>query len=182
METHLISATSASSQPRARRWHRLAAAIATVASLGLAVPITSTAAPTDQSAEIVDYPLPVMEWAYAPAVVTVAPGSWVTWSNAGGETHTITSFDNSFDSREVGPSEGFSWFFETPGTFQYTCTLHPWMVGTITVVADEAAAGAGPTEMETPAMEAPAMDASAMEMMPPVDEGSPEPAYADPTY
>lgn len=167
----LVPAPSGTGRPLVRRWRRLAAAIATVASLGLAIPTTS-AAPTDQSAEIVDYPLPVMEWAYAPATVTVAPGSWVTWSNAGSETHTITPFDNSFDSGELGPSEGFSWFFDTPGTYQYTCTLHPWMVGTVAVVTDETAADPWPAQTESPVIDT----------MPSADEGSPEATYADPVY
>ena len=45
----------------------------------------------------------------------------------------MTAVDGTFDSQNLDPSEGFSWFFEQPGTFQYTCTLHPWMTGKIIV-------------------------------------------------
>ena len=38
-----------------------------------------------------------------------------------------------FDSQNLDPSEGFSWFFDQPGTVQYVCTLHPWMTGKIIV-------------------------------------------------
>jgi len=77
-------------------------------------------------------------WGYAPATQTIAPGTWVTWSNDGQDAHTVTALDGSFDSGNLDPSEGFSWYFEQAGTWQYTCTLHTWMVGTI-VVGDQAA-------------------------------------------
>ena len=85
------------------------------------------------SVNIVDAPRPQPKWGYAPAVSKVAAGTWVTWSNNGQDPHTVTAVDGSFDSENLDPSEGFSWFFDQPGTFQYTCTLHPWMTGKIIV-------------------------------------------------
>ena len=82
---------------------------------------------------IVDTPRPQDKWGYAPGTRRIAPGTWVTWSNAGTDTHTVTAVDGSFDSGELDPSEGFSWFFDQPGTFEYLCTLHPWMKGKIIV-------------------------------------------------
>ena len=85
------------------------------------------------SVNIVDAPRPQPKWAYAPAVSKVAAGTWVTWSNNGQDAHTVTAVDGSFDSQNLDPSEGFSWFFDQPGTFQYLCALHPWMTGKIVV-------------------------------------------------
>ena len=85
------------------------------------------------SVNIVDAPRPQPKWGYAPAVSKVAAGSWVTWSNNGQDAHTVTAVDGSFDSQNLDPSEGFSWFFDQPGTFQYLCALHPWMTGKIVV-------------------------------------------------
>jgi plastocyanin len=76
----------------------------------------------------------------------------VTWSNAGEDAHTVTALDGSFDSFELQPSEGYSWYFDQPGTFEYFCLLHDWMTATI-VVGDGAAPPA-----EEPATEAPAED------------------------
>jgi plastocyanin len=77
------------------------------------------------------------KWGYAPATKRVAPGTWVTWSNNGQDEHTVTALDGSFDSSTLEPSEGFSWYFDQPGTrVTYTCTLHPWMAGTIVVSGD----------------------------------------------
>jgi len=79
------------------------------------------------------------KWGYAPATRRVAPGTWVTWSNDGQDEHTVTADDGSFDSANLDPSQGFSWFFDQPGvTVHYTCALHPWMTGTIVVTGDPA--------------------------------------------
>jgi plastocyanin len=90
------------------------------------------------SINIVDAPRPTMKWGYAPATRKVAAGTWVTWSNAGQDGHTVTAVDGSFDSGNLDPSEGFSWYFDQSGTFEYVCTLHPWMSGTIIVAGDAA--------------------------------------------
>jgi plastocyanin len=85
------------------------------------------------SIAIVDAPRPQTKWGYAPGTRTVAPGTWVTWSNDGQDAHTVTALDGSFDSGDLDPSEGFSWYFDQPGTFTYLCALHPWMTGKIVV-------------------------------------------------
>jgi len=85
------------------------------------------------SVNIVDAPRPQPKWGYAPATQKIQAGTWVTWSNTGQDAHTVTAVDGSFDSLNLDPSEGFSWFFDQPGTFQYVCTLHPWMTGKIIV-------------------------------------------------
>jgi plastocyanin len=78
-------------------------------------------------------------WGYAPGTRQVAPGTWVTWSNNGQDEHTVTAVDGSFDSQTLEPSDGFSWYFDQPGAkFEYLCTLHPWMKGTIVVTGDPA--------------------------------------------
>ena len=92
------------------------------------------------SVDIVD-DRPIEEWGYAPASLQVPVGSWVTWSNAGYDAHTVTARDASFDSGLLQPSEGFSWYFDQDGTFEYLCTFHDWMVASVIVgsgVAPEA--------------------------------------------
>jgi plastocyanin len=89
------------------------------------------------SVTIVDAPRPQTLWGYAPATRTIAAGTWVTWSNDGQDAHTVTAVDGAFDSGDLGPSEGFSWYFDQPGTFEYVCTLHPWMTGKIVVAGGD---------------------------------------------
>jgi plastocyanin len=104
--------------------------LAAVAALML---LSTSAAQADVSINIVDAPRPQEKWGYAPATRKVPVGTWVTWSNNGQDSHTVTADDGSFDSGNLDPSEGFSWFFDTPGTFTYTCSWHSWMTGEITV-------------------------------------------------
>jgi len=105
---------------------------------------SALAAPSLVSINIVDTPRPQEKWGYAPGARTVAPGTWVTWSNAGTDAHTVTAEDGSFDSGELDPSQGFSWYFDQPGTYAYVCTLHPWMQGKI-IVGNGVSAAPTPT-------------------------------------
>jgi plastocyanin len=94
---------------------------------------SASAAQADVSVAIVDAPRPQPKWGYAPATKQVDVGTWVTWSNDGQDSHTVTADDASFDSGNLDPSEGFSWYFDTPGTFTYMCAWHAWMKGEIVV-------------------------------------------------
>ncbi|MBV9174906.1 MAG: amicyanin [Chloroflexi bacterium] len=109
----------------------------------LITPTGASAAPL-VSVNIIDAPRPEDKWGYSPVTRKIAPGTWVTWSNAGTDAHTVTAADDSFDSGELDPSEGFSWYFDESGTYDYVCTLHPWMQGRIIV-------GNGVADTQTPA-------------------------------
>lgn len=77
---------------------------------------------------------------YEPPEVTVSPGATVTWDNQDNALHTATSGqspapDGKFDSGIVGAnqeSEPITMPTE-PGEYTYFCTLHPFLVGTVTV-------------------------------------------------
>jgi hypothetical protein len=68
---------------------------------------------------------------FSPAQVTVDPGDSVTWSNVDFAAHDVTS--PSFASGSLGHFAGFTQRFDTPGTYMYACSLHPFMTGTVTV-------------------------------------------------
>jgi amicyanin len=75
---------------------------------------------------------------YAPASVTVAKGGKVTWTNNDPVPHTVTSTSvpsggTSFDSGNMNQNATYTVTFTVDGTYQYKCTYHPWMQGTITV-------------------------------------------------
>ncbi len=80
--------------------------------------------------------------AYSPQAMSVAVGTTVTWINEDSVFHTITSGSNNgttvtpngeFDSGEVQTGETDAHTFDTPGTFDYYCNPHPWMIGQIEV-------------------------------------------------
>ena len=68
---------------------------------------------------------------FAPGNLAVAPGTSVTWSNQDTVTHTSAS--GSLWSATMPPGESFTRTFSERGTFNYRCTIHTGMSGTITV-------------------------------------------------
>ncbi len=75
----------------------------------------------------------IKDFAFAPGDATVAAGTTVTWSNNDNATHRIKSGDGSFDSKDLKNGDTFEHKFDTAGTFEYVCGIHPSMKGTITV-------------------------------------------------
>lgn len=65
---------------------------------------------------------------------TVTVGTTVTWTNADDVAHIVTAADNSFDSETLNQGRTFTQKFVELGKHDYTCTIHPFMKGTITVV------------------------------------------------
>lgn len=74
---------------------------------------------------------------FTPNSMTVVIGvnNTVMWTNDDGFSHTVTANDGSFDSGYFSSGETFMYTFTTPGVYHYHCQIHPWMVGTVTVVA-----------------------------------------------
>ena len=98
------------------------------ATIGLfAVCGTSAADPAD-APKIV-----VKEFKFAPTPLTIKAGSTVTWTNKDDEPHTAVSDTGLFKSGGIDTNESFSFKFDKPGTYHYTCSIHPRMVGTIIV-------------------------------------------------
>ena len=64
--------------------------------------------------------------------LTVATGTTITWTNRDTIAHTTTANAGTWNAN-LAPGGSFSFTFSTPGTFPYRCTVHPNMVGTITV-------------------------------------------------
>jgi plastocyanin len=72
---------------------------------------------------------------YAPASVTIAPGTKVTWVNHDDVPHTVTSPTKPrfLDSPTLDTDDKFSFVFEKAGTYDYFCAVHPKMTGRIIV-------------------------------------------------
>jgi plastocyanin len=73
--------------------------------------------------------------AYDPNNLTfsLAAKQSVKWGNNDGVAHTVTANGGAFDSGSIADGGTFSFTFTTPGTYPYHCSIHPTMVGTITV-------------------------------------------------
>ena len=75
---------------------------------------------------------------YVPSIITINKGESVTWKNEDSAFHSVTSgfYDEPtelFDSGYLDPYQTFSFMFEVSGTYDYYCTLHPWMAGQVIV-------------------------------------------------
>lgn len=73
----------------------------------------------------------VRDFLFAPAELTVGPGTRVVWRNLGDLPHTVTAEDGSFDSGLLAPGATFTVTIDGP--VRYLCTLHPQMRGIIVV-------------------------------------------------
>ena len=75
----------------------------------------------------------VKDFMFTPTPLTVKAGSTVTWTNMDDEPHTVVSDTGMFKSGGMDTNESFSYKFDKPGTYHFTCSIHPRMVGTIVV-------------------------------------------------
>jgi plastocyanin len=63
----------------------------------------------------------------------IAAGTTVTWTNRDDVPHTVVSVKKVFKSPALDTGEHFSYTFMDAGTFDYYCSVHPRMTGTIVV-------------------------------------------------
>ena len=75
----------------------------------------------------------VKDFTFMPTTLTVAVGDKVTWVNKDEEPHTVVSDTGAFRSGAIDTDGSFSYKFDQPGTYHFTCSIHPRMVGTIVV-------------------------------------------------
>jgi plastocyanin len=68
-------------------------------------------------------------------VLTVKPGTTVTWTNQDDIPHTVVSKTGLFKSKVLDTGETFTFTFAKQGQFGYYCSLHPHMTGTVVVKA-----------------------------------------------
>lgn len=73
---------------------------------------------------------------FTPSQITVAKGGTVTWTNNDTTTHTVVDDLSNVDGPKSGniePGQTYSFTFNKTGSFQYHCSIHPSMRGTIVV-------------------------------------------------
>jgi plastocyanin len=113
------------------RLHSLRAAVAAVAlaiAVGGAVHAAGKAEPKPEPRTVT-----IDAVTYAPRFVTVHPGETITWVNKDLVAHTVTAKNGSFDSKVIEAGKSWSFTPKERGQFDYKCTLHPTMKGTLVV-------------------------------------------------
>ena len=100
--------------------------------LGSCTPKGGSTAPGASTAQVVADPNTV--GAYQPANLTIRAGQSVTWKWVDtGNQHSVTADDGGFDSCLKRAGSTFTVTFGKPGTYGYRCSIHPQMIGRITV-------------------------------------------------
>jgi len=76
---------------------------------------------------------------FVPLNLEIIRGTNVIWQNQDNIGHTIQSIDKDgniiplFNSGVLGTGDTFNHQFNTPGTYHYYCSIHPWRIGVVTV-------------------------------------------------
>ena len=91
-------------------------------------------------ARAADVAVKIDNFAFAPERVTVKAGTAVTWINEDDIPHTVASSTRTFKSKALDTDDRYAFTFTTPGVYQYFCSLHPHMTGTIVVEAETGSA------------------------------------------
>jgi len=79
---------------------------------------------------------------FIPSTVTIEVGETVTWENNDTAAHTASGgnptdgLTGPWDSSLIMAGGSYSFTFDTAGTFDYFCMVHPWMEGTVIVEAE----------------------------------------------
>lgn len=81
------------------------------------------------------YQVSIANFAFSPSAISVKKGTKVTWTNNDSTAHTVTESDGKTgpDSQLINPGSSYSFTYSSTGTFNYHCTIHSTMTGTVTV-------------------------------------------------
>jgi YVTN family beta-propeller protein len=75
----------------------------------------------------------IANFAFAPTPLAVPVGTTVTWRNDDGAPHALAFADGAAPSDLLLPGQRFTRSYANAGTFDYVCSVHPYMTGTVTV-------------------------------------------------
>jgi plastocyanin len=92
----------------------------------------STAASPPQASASGDA-VSIKDFAYSPADLTVSKGTTIKFTNEDSTEHTATADGGGFDTGTIEKGQTKTVTLDTPGTFTYVCSFHPFMHGTVHV-------------------------------------------------
>jgi plastocyanin len=77
----------------------------------------------------------IADFQFTPAEITIAPGESIIWINNDGAPHGLEFPDGSPSSDLLLPGASYTRPFDKPGTYEYNCSVHPYMTGRVIVRA-----------------------------------------------
>jgi YVTN family beta-propeller protein len=77
----------------------------------------------------------IRNFAFEPAQITVKAGQRVSWQNDDGAPHGVVFKDGGAGIDLLLPGKSFARTFDKPGTYDYVCSVHPYMTARVTVIS-----------------------------------------------
>lgn len=109
---------------------------ANLAQGGVATPSPAAASPSPAQSSATT--VTIDNFTFTPKVITVTAGTTVQWINRDDIPHVVASADDKFKkSPALDTDDSFSHTFSEPGTYEYYCSIHPRMTGTVVVKAPD---------------------------------------------
>ena len=116
--------------------HRnLSPASATLVLLAALMPVVACES-KPQAAQPKVVTVEIRNFKFVPETVTVHEGDTIEWKNEDNELHTATGGQApkpAFDSGSISKGAAWRYVAGTKGTYNYTCTFHPFMKGELIV-------------------------------------------------
>ena len=78
----------------------------------------------------------ISNFSFSPTELKVKAGTAVTWINDDEEPHNVVNIGQPtrvFRSGGMDGDDRYSFTFDKPGTYQYICSVHPYMHGEVVV-------------------------------------------------
>jgi amicyanin len=107
----------------------------TPTSAALSAPATPTSGATPAADVEGTAAVGILNFNFSPAALTVKVGTTVVWTNNDAIAHTVNFMTGAVNSSVLNQNDKFSHTFTTPGTYDYICSIHPFMHGSVTVTA-----------------------------------------------
>ena len=79
------------------------------------------------------YNVTIQNFSFDQTALSVKKGDTVIWTNKDSAPHTVTGNSGGPSSGTLNTNATYSFTFTSAGTFNYHCSFHPSMVGTVTV-------------------------------------------------
>lgn len=73
----------------------------------------------------------IENFAFSPSMIKIKTGDTVTWTNKDNALHTVTG--DGLDSGNLNKNQEYKKTFSEPGTYEYICSFHTSMKGTVIV-------------------------------------------------
>jgi plastocyanin len=114
--------------------NKTAVLLCAIASLNLSLFAIAGEMKNDDNTSSKQNRIEIKDFAFNPQTITVKSGEKVTWINRDEEPHTIVSVEKQFKkSTALDTDQEFTITAGAPGTYNYFCSVHPKMTGTIVV-------------------------------------------------